>query len=150
MKLWAGLAALAVLVTAIGWNLGLPATAAGSGDSSGGTSIGATVPAQCEAFVTASRVVSLTPLQISASIRRKCNTSHDLSVLFPADTVTQPARLNVSLAGAATPSAAPGTRLFANLPWADTTSTLTIRYTGGTLPQRRTLSRTWRISVSAR
>jgi hypothetical protein len=138
----AGVAALAAL--------GIAAAAAGRGDSAGGTSIDAVVPAQCEAFVASSRVVSVTPLQISASIRRKCNTSHDLTVLFPSDTVTQPARLSVSLAGAGTPAASPGTRLFANLPWTDTTSTLTIRYPAGTLRQRQTLARTWRISVSAR
>jgi hypothetical protein len=148
MKLMAGLAALAALGTAAAWTLS--ATAANRGDSAGGTAIGAVVPAQCEAFVTSSRIVSLSPLQISASIRRKCNTSHDLTVLFPPDTVTQPTRLSVSLAGAGTPSAAPGTRLFANLPWTDTTSTLTIRYPAGTLRQRQTLARSWRISVSAR
>jgi len=93
---------------------------------------------------------ALSPLQISARIRRNCNTSHDLTALFPPDTVTQPTRLSVSLAGAGTPAAAPGTRLFANLPWTDTTSTLTIRYPAGTLRQRQTLARSWRISVSAR
>lgn len=142
MKLMAGLAAMAAL--------GVAAAAAGRGDSAGGTSIGAVVPAQCEAYVASTRVVSLSPLQINASIRRKCNTSHDLSVLFQPDSVTQPTRLSVTLQGASAPTASPGTRLFANLPWTDTTSTLTIRYNGGTLRQRQTLARTWRISVSAR
>jgi hypothetical protein len=71
-------------------------------------------------------------------------------LIYAAGSVTQPNRLGIVFDGRSPDGIAAGARSFTNLVYTDSTGSLGIRYTGGTLAQRRQLARTWAVTVSAR
>jgi hypothetical protein len=106
------------------------------------------LPVSCEASIVASTLVTITPLLINATVRRVCNTKHDLAVSYPPLSVSQPTRLSITFDGAAPNVKLPGSQIFTNLPHTNSIKSLTIRYSGGTLGQRQELARSWKITVT--
>lgn len=117
-------------------------------DSGVNVNVRSNLPVSCEASIVTSQLVTTTPLLINATIRRVCNTKHDLSVTYNPQSVTQPSRLSITFDGAAPNVKLSGAQVFTNLPHTNSTKPLTIRYSGGTLLQRRELARTWGITVT--
>ncbi|MEQ1864521.1 MAG: hypothetical protein ABL996_07685 [Micropepsaceae bacterium] len=117
-------------------------------DSAVNIDVRSNLPVSCEASIVTSQLVTTTPLLINATIRRICNTKHDLSVTYNPQSVTQPNRLFITFDSAAPNVKLSGAQVFTNLPHTNSIKPLTIRYSGGTLLQRRELARTWGITVT--
>jgi hypothetical protein len=124
------------------------APVSGRADSGLNIDLRSNLPVSCEASIVTSQLVTTTPLLINATIRRVCNTKHDLSVTYNPQSVTQPARLSITFDGAAPNVKLSGAQIFTNLPHTNSIKPLTIRYSGGTLLQRKELARTWGITVT--
>ena len=138
---WATIVAAGALLAAA-----VTAQAEGSVD----VDIKSRLPVSCEVTVVSSTVVTLTPLLINASVREKCNARHDLTVTYNTALVIRPTQLSITYDGGLPNVPTAGAQSFTNLPARTAVKPLVIRYSGGTLTQRRLLSQNWAITVTPR
>lgn len=138
---WAVVAAAGVL---------LAASATAQAEGAVDVDIKSRLPVSCEVTVASSTIVTLTPLLINASIREKCNARHDLTVIYNTALVIRPAQLTITYDARPPNDPMPGGQSFTNLPARTAVKPLVIRYSGGTLTQRRLLSQNWSITVTPR